>query len=50
MYRVTVDCTEYGNVVFLVAENILLNFIEDSLFEVSLHDIGCIFTAPVAGE
>jgi len=43
MYCVTVDCTEYRNVGFLVAENILLNFIEGSLFEVSLHGIGCVF-------
>jgi hypothetical protein len=35
---------------FLVAENILLNFIEGSLFEVSLHGIGYVFTAPLAGE
>jgi len=50
MYYVTVDYTGYRNVVFLIAENILLNFIEGSLFEVSLHGIGYVFTAPLAGE
>lgn len=50
MYCVTVDCTDYRNVVFIVTENILLNFIEGSLFEVSLHGIGCVFTAPLGGE
>jgi hypothetical protein len=42
MFCVTVDCTEYKNVAFLLSENVLQNFVEGSW-----HGIGCV---PQAGR